>query len=128
MTMSMNSTPHWKIYSALSVGFILITTAIAFIFQLWVVTAVPIGFLFGFFMQKGDLCGASAFSEVLLVKDWRKVHGLWVCIVASISPLLTGGTVAHPHRPPSRPEPTDDRAGGPIRPHRTPPRQWTRNR
>ena len=46
-----------------------------------VLTAIPIGFLFGFFLQKGDLCGASAFSEVLLMKDWRKIYGLWVCIV-----------------------------------------------
>lgn len=80
----MNSTPHWKTYSTLSVGLILLTTAIAFISQLWVITAVPIGFLFGFFMQKGDLCGASAFSEVLLAKDWRKIQGLWVCIVVSM--------------------------------------------
>lgn len=52
--------------------------------DLWVLTAVPVGLLFGFFLQKGDLCGASAFSEVLLMKDWRKVVGLWVCIVVSM--------------------------------------------
>jgi hypothetical protein len=52
--------------------------------RLWVLTAIPIGFLFGFFLQKGDLCGASAFSEVLLMKDWRKIWGLWVCIVTGM--------------------------------------------
>ena len=52
---------------------------------LWVLTAIPIGFLFGFFLQKGDLCGASAFSEVLVMRDWRKTWGLWVCIVTGMS-------------------------------------------
>jgi uncharacterized membrane protein YedE/YeeE len=51
---------------------------------LWVLTAIPIGFLFGFLLQKGDLCGASAFSEVILMKDGRKVWGLWVCIVTGM--------------------------------------------
>jgi len=51
---------------------------------MWVLTAVAIGLLFGFFLQKGDLCGASAFSEVVLMKDGRKVWGLWVCIVAGM--------------------------------------------
>ena len=63
-------------YAALSLGFILLTTAIVFISQPWVITAVPIGFLFGFFMQKGDLCGASAFSEVLLEKEIERVKEL----------------------------------------------------
>lgn len=51
---------------------------------LWVLTAIPLGLLFGFFLQKGDLCGASAFSEILLMKDWRKVWGIWVCIVTGM--------------------------------------------
>ncbi|MCP5111479.1 MAG: YeeE/YedE family protein [bacterium] len=48
-------------------------------------TAVPIGFLFGFSLRKGDLCGASAFSEVILMKDGRKVWGLWVAIVTGMA-------------------------------------------
>ena len=80
----MRRNPRWKAYATLSIGLILVTTTIAFISRLWVVTAIPIGFLFGFFLQKGDLCGASAFSEVLLAKDWRKVQGLWACIVVSM--------------------------------------------
>lgn len=50
----------------------------------WFLTAVSIGLLFGFFLQKGDLCGASAFSEVLLFKSRAKVWGLWICIVVSM--------------------------------------------
>jgi uncharacterized protein len=51
---------------------------------LWVLTAIPIGFLFGFFLEKADLCGSSAFSEVLLMKDSQKLYGLWVLIVVSM--------------------------------------------
>jgi len=46
--------------------------------------ALPLGLLFGFFLHKGDLCGASAFSEVLLMRDRRKVWGLWVAIATSM--------------------------------------------
>ena len=56
----------------------------SFITKLWVLTAIPVGFLFGFFLQKGDLCGSSAFSEVILFKDSRKVFGLWIGIVVSM--------------------------------------------
>jgi len=56
----------------------------------WVWTAVPVGQLFGFFLQKGDLCGASAFSEVLLQRDTRKVFGLWVAIVVSMIAFVLG--------------------------------------
>jgi uncharacterized membrane protein YedE/YeeE len=51
---------------------------------LWALTAIPIGFLFGFFLEKGDLCGASAFSEVLVMKEWQKTWGLWVAIVTAM--------------------------------------------
>lgn len=50
----------------------------------WVLTAIPVGFLFGFLVQKGDLCGASAFGEVLMMKSWRKVWGFWVWIVVGM--------------------------------------------
>ncbi|MEJ2109029.1 MAG: YeeE/YedE family protein [Acidobacteriota bacterium] len=59
--------------------------ALSIYFNLPVLTAIPIGFLFGFFLQKGDLCGASAFSEVLLMKSWKKTWGLWVCIVTGMA-------------------------------------------
>jgi uncharacterized membrane protein YedE/YeeE len=50
----------------------------------WHLTAIPVGFLFGFLLQKGDLCGSSAMSEVLLFRDARKLAGLWVAIAASM--------------------------------------------
>jgi uncharacterized protein len=50
----------------------------------WFLTAVPVGFLFGFFLQKGDLCGSSAMSEVLVFRDARKLGGLWVAIAVSM--------------------------------------------
>jgi uncharacterized membrane protein YedE/YeeE len=56
----------------------------------WFLTAIPIGTLFGFFLQKGDLCGSSAFSEVVLARDWRKVWGLWVAIVVSMLGIALG--------------------------------------
>lgn len=50
----------------------------------WFLTAAPVGFLFGFFLQKGDLCGSSAMSEVLVFRDARKLGGLWVAIAVSM--------------------------------------------
>ncbi len=75
----------WKPYTFISLAAIIILTGLAAYYRLWVLTAIPIGFLFGFFLQKGDLCGASAFSEVLLMKDWQKTWGLWVCITAGMA-------------------------------------------
>ena len=74
----------WKIWGW-SVCLILIIIVITSILTgLWVLTAIPIGFLFGFFLEKADLCGASAFSEVPLMKDWRKIWGIWVVIAVSM--------------------------------------------
>jgi len=50
----------------------------------WVITAVPVGFLFGFFLEKADLCGSSAFSEMIMMKDREKFYGLAVIIVVSM--------------------------------------------
>ena len=60
-------------------------TIAACVTGLWVLTACPVGLLFGFFLQKGDLCGASAFSEVLLLRDRRKLIGLWIVIVTAMA-------------------------------------------
>ncbi len=65
-------------------------TVYAWVTGRWVLTAIPIGVLFGFFLQKGDLCGSSAFSEVVLARDWRKVWGLWVAIVVSMIGIAIG--------------------------------------
>ena len=76
---------NWKSYVFICLAVIVIIIALSAYFHLPVLTAIPIGFLFGFFLQKGDLCGASAFSEVLLMKSWKKTWGLWVCIVTGMA-------------------------------------------
>jgi uncharacterized membrane protein YedE/YeeE len=75
------------------VGVILVLAAITTV--AWrsgrlVLTALPVGVLFGFFLQKGDLCGSSAFSEVVLTRDTRKLWGLWVAIVVSMLGIAVG--------------------------------------
>jgi Predicted transporter component len=67
-----------------SVVILALVTIVAVITRLWVLTAIPIGFLFGFFLEKADLCGASAFSEIILMRDLRKFQGLLVVIVISM--------------------------------------------
>ena len=52
---------------------------------LWTWTALPVGILFGFFLQKGDLCAAAAFSEALMNKDWRKLGAFWIAISVSMA-------------------------------------------
>jgi uncharacterized membrane protein YedE/YeeE len=70
--------------------FLAIVTTVAFASGLWVLTAIPIGFLFGFFLERSDLCGASAFSEVVLMRDGRKLGGIWVLIVVSMLAFAAG--------------------------------------
>lgn len=77
-------TKNWRSYLTLSALGIVLITGLAIWTEIWVLTAIPIGFLFGFFLQKGDLCGASAFSEVLVMKDRRKVAGIWVLITVAM--------------------------------------------
>ena len=67
-----------------SVAILLLVTIVAIITRLWVLTTIPIGFLFGFFLEKADLCGSSAFSEIILMRDLRKFQGLLVVIVISM--------------------------------------------
>ena len=76
---------NWKSYVFTCLAVIVVIIVLSAYFHLPVLTAIPIGFLFGFFLQKGDLCGASAFSEVLLLKSWKKTWGLWVCIVTGMA-------------------------------------------
>jgi uncharacterized protein len=61
-----------------------VPTVVAWLTGWWFLTAIPVGFLFGFLLQKGDLCGSSAMSEVLLFRDARKLAGLWVAIAVSM--------------------------------------------
>lgn len=65
----------------------------AVITKQWVWTAVPVGQLFGFFLSKGDLCGASAFSEIVLMRESGKAFGLWVAIVVSMGAFAAAQAV-----------------------------------
>jgi uncharacterized membrane protein YedE/YeeE len=68
----------------ISLAVLCAATMAAYATGAWVFTAIPVGFLFGFFLQKGDLCGASAFSEVVLARDTQKVFGIWIAIVVAM--------------------------------------------
>lgn len=69
---------------------IVVVPIVAVLTQRWVLTAVPVGVLFGFFLEKGDLCGASAMSEVIAFRDGRKLFGVWVCIVVAMLAFAAG--------------------------------------
>lgn len=75
---------NWRWCSVVTSLILIVITAAAVVSRLWVLTAIPIGVLFGFFLQKGDLCGSSAFSEVLMFRDRRKLVGLWMVIVVGM--------------------------------------------
>ena len=91
---------YWIPYVTVSLIFLILVVAVAIYTHLWVLTAIPIGFLFGFILQKGDLCGSSAFSEVLLLKSGEKIWGLWICIITGMVGFavldLVGGVVLNP--------------------------------
>ncbi|RKX18490.1 MAG: hypothetical protein DRP51_09090 [Candidatus Zixiibacteriota bacterium] len=75
---------NWRGYTIVSLLGIVAVIIVATITKVWVLTAIPIGFLFGFFLEKADLCGSSAFSEAFMMKDWHKLGGIWVVIVTSM--------------------------------------------
>lgn len=83
----------WKKLSLGSLIFLAIVTMVAMASGLWVLTAVPIGFLFGFFLERSDLCGASAFSEVILMRDGRKLGGIWILIAVSMLAFAMGSSL-----------------------------------
>jgi len=75
---------NWQAYLIVSLVALTAITITAIVTGLWVLTAIPVGFLFGFFLQKGDLCGSSAFSETIMMRDPRKMIGLWFLIVVAM--------------------------------------------
>jgi len=75
---------NWQTYSIASLSGLVLIMIISVITKQWVLTAIPVGFLFGFFLQKGDLCGSSAFSETIMMRDPRKMIGLWILIVVAM--------------------------------------------
>jgi uncharacterized protein len=74
----------WKLVVAIFVTVSIGILIAARITGYWVLTALPVGFLFGFFLEKGDLCGSSAFSEALMMRNWKKIQGIWMIIVVSM--------------------------------------------
>ena len=74
----------WKLHALAWLVVLAAITAYAAVTETWFLTAAPVGFLFGFFLQKGDLCGSSAMSEVVVFRDARKLAGLWVAIAVSM--------------------------------------------
>lgn len=84
MTSTHKSKANWRTYMILSLIGIVVITIIAAVTKMWVLTAIPVGFLFGFFLEKGDLCGSSAFSEIIMMRDSRKMIGLWILIVTAM--------------------------------------------
>ena len=83
--MRVESATAWRPWAVAGLLFVAVTVALAALLKLWVLTALPVGFLFGFFLQKGDLCGASAMSEVLVMRDGRKLLGVWITIVVGMA-------------------------------------------
>ena len=83
----------WQKLSLGSLTLLAIITVVAFASGLWVLTAIPIGFLFGFFLERADLCGASAFSEVVLMRDGRKLWGIWILIAVSMLTFAAGSSL-----------------------------------
>jgi uncharacterized membrane protein YedE/YeeE len=81
---SESSRVNWRAYAIVSLTGLVGITILAGATKLWVLTAIPVGFLFGFFLQKGDLCGSSAFSETIMMRDPRKMIGLWILIVVAM--------------------------------------------
>lgn len=81
---------NWKIWFWSSLFGIVILLGIASISRIWVLTAIPIGFLFGFFLERADLCGSSACSEVVMMHDARKMGGIWIAIITSMLLFAVG--------------------------------------
>lgn len=74
----------WGIWFSIFVILILIPLIVAIVTGFWSVSAISVGLLFGFVLQKGDLCGASAMSEIIIFRDFSKIFGIWVAIVSSM--------------------------------------------
>ena len=83
-------TVHWKSYAIINLVVMAVIISLSVYLRLPVLTAAPIGFLFGFLLERSDLCGASAFSEVVVMRDWRKFFGIWIVIIVSMCVFVLG--------------------------------------
>jgi uncharacterized membrane protein YedE/YeeE len=84
------SASNWNTVVVTAILVSVVVVLFAAVTGLWAFTAIPIGFLFGFFMERSDLCGASAFSEVVVMKDAGKLWGFWVAIATSMALFALG--------------------------------------
>ena len=75
---------NWKISLGFSLFFLIGIVIITLITSQWVILSLGVGFLFGFALQKGDLCGVSAMSEVIIMRDKKKLFGFWIAILTSM--------------------------------------------
>ncbi len=75
---------NWKNSLGFSVFFLISIVIITLITSQWVILSLGVGFLFGYALQKGDLCGASAMSEVIIMRDKKKLFGFWIAILTSM--------------------------------------------
>jgi uncharacterized membrane protein YedE/YeeE len=63
---------------------LIVTTVLAWASEQWRVTNLVIGFLFGFFLQRGNFCGASILSSVVLYKDFWGLTGVGMALFTSM--------------------------------------------
>src|SRR3989339_465951 len=73
-----------KLLLTISALFFIAVVILAVATELWVILSIGVGFLFGFALQKGDLCGSSAMSEVIIMRDSKKLFGFWIAILTSM--------------------------------------------
>jgi uncharacterized membrane protein YedE/YeeE len=91
--MNEGTTGTWKITSLITLLILIAITIAAVATKIWVLTAIPVGFLFGFFLERADLCGSSACSEIIMMKDRRKIGGIWIVVVVSMLAFAFGSAL-----------------------------------
>lgn len=74
-----------KAIALASIIILVVIVIYSFTAQSWLATAVVIGFLFGFAMQKGSFCGASIISSVILYKDFKGAKAATAAILVSMA-------------------------------------------
>jgi len=76
---------NWRLYGLISLVLPAAAVLAALLTGLWVLTAAAVGYVFGFCLHRGDLCPASACSEVVLFRNGSKAFGIWAAIVVSMA-------------------------------------------
>lgn len=79
-----NDNNKWLVWFLVFILILILPTIVSIFTNFWGLSAISVGLLLGLALQKGDLCGSSAMSEVILFKDSSKIFGLWVSIVSSM--------------------------------------------